>query len=99
MPTAITSASLHPVLASADRAAALFCRQHAGPLFEHDDVRQDLLLDLLIRLRSFDPARSSLPTFAALCFQHRTTRLGLVARRDRRARHPIALDAPLPGQE
>src|SRR4051794_36075781 len=98
MTTAIATASLRPILASADHAAARFCRHHADPLLEQDDVRQDLLLDFLKRLRSFDPARSSLRTFAAICFQHRTTRLALVARRDRRARHLLALDAPLPGQ-
>ena len=98
MPTTITTTNLRPVLASADRAAGRFCRQHAGPLLEQDDVRQDLLLDLLTRLRSFDLARSSLATFATICFQHRAARLSETIRRDQRARHPAALDAPLPGQ-
>lgn len=97
MPPTITT-DLRSVLASADRAAARFGREHAGSMLEQDDVRQDLLLDLLTRLRSFDPTRSSLSTFAAICFQHRTTRLGVVARRDHRSRHPAALDAALPGR-
>lgn len=92
-------AHLHPILSYADRAADRLCRQHAGPRLEHDDVRQDLLLDLLTRLKGFDPARSSLPTFAAICFRHRATHLGILSGRERRGRHPAALDAPLPDGE
>ncbi len=97
MQPTITVTDLRRVLATADRFAARFCRQHAEPLLDQDDVRQDLLLDLMVRMRSFDPARSSLPTFAGICFQHRATRLGVVVRRDRRARHSASLDVVLPG--
>ena len=90
---------LHPILRNADRAAGRFCLKHGGPLLEQEDVRQDLLLDLLIRLKAFDPARSSLAFFAAICFRHRSARMAGAARRDRLARHPVALDAPLPGSE
>ncbi len=88
-----------PLVDQADHAAARFCRRQAGPLVEQDDVRQDLLLDLLTRLDRFDPARGSLPFFAAVCFNHRSARLGVAAGRDRQARRAVALDAPLPGSD
>lgn len=90
---------LRPILSSADRVADRFCRRHAVTLLEQDDVRQDLLLDLLTRLKAFDRTRSTLTTFAAMCFKHRIARLGIAAGRENLVRHPVALDAALPGGE
>ena len=83
----------------ADRAAGQFCRKHADPIIEYDDIRQDLLLDLLTRVPNHDLTRSSFGTFAAICFRHRSARLALNIHRHRRSRHPRALDAPVPGQD
>ena len=93
----IPPVALRSLLRSADHAAARFCRQQFGLLIEQDDVRQDLLLDLLARLDCFDPTRSSLPFFAAVCFRHRVARLSVAAHRDRQARSPVELDMPRPG--
>jgi RNA polymerase sigma-70 factor (ECF subfamily) len=96
MPGTPSLTDLAPVYRLADRAAADLRRSLHLPAHEHDDLRQDLLCDLLARLQGFDPARGSLPGFAWACFQHRAARL---ARRHRReARLVVAsLDAPMPG--
>ena len=82
------------LVAVADRAAARICRQNRGCRLEQEDVRQDLLLDLLSRLGAYDPSRGSLQTFVAVCFRHRSVRIGRTAYRERESRHPVELDAP-----
>jgi len=55
---------------------------------DHDDLRQDLLLDCLVRLRKFDPAKSSRRCFVHRILNNRTATLieGQMAdRRDYRA--------------
>lgn len=96
MPGTPSLADLTPVYRLADRVAADLRRTLHLPAHEHDDLRQDLLCDLLSRLPAFDPARGSLPGFAWVCFQHRATRL---ARQHRRETHRVvaSLDAPMPG--
>lgn len=96
MPSTPSLADLAPVYRLADRVAADLCRTLRLPAYERDDLRQDLLCDLLARLPGFDPARGSLPGFARVCFQHRATRLARQRRRE--ARLVVAsLDAPMPG--
>lgn len=82
------------VVDMADRAAARLCRQDRGSRLEQEDVRQDLLLDLLSRLGAYDPTRGSLETFASVCFRHRSARVRQAAHRANFFRHPIELDAP-----
>ncbi len=84
---------IQSLLTQAEIAAGRLCRRYRSHLLEHEDVRQDLLLDLVARLKLFDAAQSSLPTFAAICFQHRSTRLTRLLQRELQARHPAALDA------
>ena len=69
------------------------------PGHEQEDIEQDLLLDLITRLPSFDPARGSLAAFATVCFQHRAARLATRFRREKRERHNATLDDAVPGQE
>jgi DNA-directed RNA polymerase specialized sigma24 family protein len=94
-----TSNKLHFIVASANRAAARLYRRHQLPWLEPDDIRQDLLLDLLCRLPHYDEQRSTLVGFATVCFQHRSSRLDARLRRERRRRHPVSLDAPAAGVE
>jgi RNA polymerase sigma-70 factor (ECF subfamily) len=68
------------------------------PYQDREDIRQELLLDLLVRLSRYCAERSQLRSFANLCFRHRAARLSSRGRRDLRARHPINLEAPLPGE-
>ena len=97
MPTTISTVDLRPILARADRTASQLCRNTQSHLIEQDDVRQDLLLDLLIRLKRYDAARGGLQTFAAICFQHRAARHCAKLRSDHKARHPAPLDAMTTG--
>jgi len=78
----------------AQREARRVCRIARLPNHEADDIRQDMLLDLLPRLSAFDPARGSLGAFASVCFRHRGSRLAEQRTRERRARHEADLDQP-----
>ena len=80
------------LVAVADRAAAQLCRRSCGRDLDREDVRQDLLVDLLSRFGAYDASRGTLRTFAALCFKHRSARLMRTAYRERLARHPVELD-------
>ena len=82
------------LFAMADRVAARLCRHRRECRLEQEDIRQDLLLDLLSRLGAYDPSRGSLQTFVAVCFRHRSVRIGRTAYRERVSRHPVELDAP-----
>src|SRR5262249_46452431 len=53
------------------------------PRWELDDVRQDLLVDLLDRLPAFDPGRGTLGAFAGTVLAHQA---GTIARRVTRER-------------
>jgi DNA-directed RNA polymerase specialized sigma24 family protein len=90
---------LTPAYRLADAAAGAMCRSLGLPPDERDDLRQDLLVDLLTRLPSYDAARGEFGAFARVCIRHAATRLARKAKRDRAARHPNGLDDPLPGQE
>ena len=88
---------LTPVYRLADRAAADLCRTLRLPSHERDDLRQDLLCDLLGRLPAFDPERGTLSAFAQVCFKHHGSRLARQRRREAAA-VVVSLDAPLPGR-
>lgn len=63
---------------------------------EREDLRQELLTELLRRLKHFDPGRGSLGAFATVCLAHQATRLTRRILRGRLAT-PISLDAPIAG--
>lgn len=96
MHATLNTDDLHPLLQHADRAARRICRNHRLPWFDVDDARQDLLLDLLCRVRHHDPSRSPLWNFATICFRHRGQRLEAVLRRERHHCHLQSLDVVLP---
>ena len=80
---------------AAERAAHRFSRKQTAPWLDPEDVRQDLLLDFLVRLKGYDPGRGSLPVFASICFKHRASRLGDRSRHDRQHRQTISFETPL----
>lgn len=92
-----TYADLEPLLPIAERMARGLCRRLRLPADEAEDLRQDLLTDLIARLPGFDPALGTLAAFAMTCFRHRATVLTRRACRERAMRHPTSLDDPLPG--
>ncbi len=90
---------LEILVADADRAAARLVRRFRLPNHQRDNLRQDLLLDLIARMRSFDPSRGSLQAFARTVFSHRTVRLAGQIRRERLLFAPVSLDEPSSGGE
>ena len=80
---------------AAERAARRFSRKQADPWLDPEDVRQDLLLDFLARIKGYDPERGSLAVFASICFVHRASRLGDRSRHDRQHRQTISFETPL----
>lgn len=67
----------------ADIAATRLVRQLRLPAHDREDLRQDLLVDLVARLRSFDPRRGAPGTFIATVIAHRAGRLARRICRDR----------------
>lgn len=88
---------LAPAHRLANAAATGLCRTLRLPTEDREDLRQDLLVDLLTRLPSFDPARGEFGAFARVCIRHAAGRLAARIRRERAERHPVGLDDLLPG--
>jgi RNA polymerase sigma-70 factor (ECF subfamily) len=99
MLTRLSLADLDLIRPIAKSQASRLRRTLGRPGHEQEDMEQDLLLDLITRLRSFDPARGTLAAFATVCFQHRAARLATRFRREKRERHNATLDDAVPGQE
>jgi hypothetical protein len=99
MPNPLTLTDLDSLHRLADGAARRLRRRLRLPGHEQEDLRQDLLADLLARLPGFDPARGGLLAFASTCFRHRAARLADRHRRDAAARARLSLDDRLPHGE
>jgi RNA polymerase sigma-70 factor (ECF subfamily) len=84
------------LLHETDVAARRLSRQLRLSCDDLADLRQDLLVDLIVRLKSFDPTRGSLGAFAGTVVAHRAARLAARVRRDRSMFAPISLDDPMP---
>lgn len=65
--------------------ARQLARRRAVPGMELEDYEQDLITDLLVRERHFDPARATYPTFADRIIHHRVSTLTQAGLRMRRA--------------
>jgi len=87
-PSTLDTATLYR---DADRVARRAVRRGRLLAADREDLRQELLLDLLRRLHHFDPARGSLGAFAQVCFQHRATRAVSAHQREIRERHGFRL--------
>lgn len=94
--TPISKSDLQLLHRRASIAAARLVRQLRLPQHERDDLRQDLLVDLFGRLKSFDPTRGSLGGFAGTVVAHQAVRLKARIHRHRRMYMPVSLDDPLP---
>ncbi|MCQ4159219.1 hypothetical protein NON00_04690 [Roseomonas sp. GC11] len=98
MPATLLPTDLAALQRDADRVAQRIIHTGRMPRHEQEDLRQDLLVDLLARLKGFEPHRGSLGAFAASCFEHHALRLATRFRRGRAAMTAVALDAPQPGR-
>lgn len=99
MPVILSPADLAALQRDANRVAQRIVRTCRIPRHEQEDLRQDLLADLLSRLKGFDPDRGSLGAFAAFCFEHHAIRLAERILRGRAAMAPVSLDDPQPGSD
>jgi DNA-directed RNA polymerase specialized sigma24 family protein len=72
-------------------AAGRLVRNLQLPVHHREDLRQELLLDLIARFKRFDPARGTLNAFASVIIRHRAGRLGKRISRERAIFAPMFL--------
>ena len=84
------------ILAEADVAARRLHRRLCLPTADLDDLRQDLLIDLICRLPAFEASRGSIGAFAGIVLRNQSSRIALKHHRDRCSRGGalVSLDAP-----
>ena len=80
---------------AANRAAAHLVRIFGFPTHYLEDLRQEILVDLIERLRFFDPSRGPLGAFIAIVVKHRAGRLARRIASGRRCA-PLSLDETIP---
>ena len=82
------------ILSEVDHQAKRLACRHALPNHELDDVRQDLITDVIARAQAYDDARASPSTFVALVAANRAALLGRRYYRQQclYGRSPVSLD-------
>ena len=95
----ITPADLSTLIAEADAAARRLRRKLVLPAADHDDLRQDLLIDLICRLPGFDARRGSIGAFANIVLRNQSSRIAMRHHRQRHAQGGslLSLEVPLAG--
>jgi RNA polymerase sigma-70 factor (ECF subfamily) len=95
----ITPADLSALILEADAAARRLRRKLVLPAADLDDLRQDLLVDLLRRLPRFDARRGSIGAFANIVLRNQSSRIAIRHHRQRRAQGGplLSLEAPRAG--
>lgn len=95
----ISPSDITILIDEADRAARRLRRKLALPAADLDDLRQDLLLDLICRLPGFNKRRGSIGAFAGLVLRNQSSRIAIRYHRQRRAQGGalLSLDAPIAG--
>lgn len=98
MRSSISRDDLQILLHEADIAARRLVRQLRLSRTDLDDVRQDLLVDLIARLPAYDADRGTLGAFAGTVLINRATRIANKVKRERRmyGATPISLDEVIP---
>jgi len=88
------------ILDEADVAARRLYRRLCLPAADIDDLRQDLLIDLICRLPGFDARRGSIGAFANIVLHNQSSRIAIRHHRQRRAQggSVLSLDAPIAGE-
>ncbi|MDP1669563.1 hypothetical protein [Phaeovulum sp.] len=84
------------ILDEADVAARRLHRRLCQPAADLDDLRQDLLTDLICRLPAFEASRGSIGAFTGIVLRNQASRIALKHHRDRcfRGGSLVSLDAP-----
>ena len=95
----ITPTDLSTLIAEADAAARRLRRKLVLPAADNDDLRQDLLVDLICRLLGFDARRGSIGAFANIVLRNQSSRIAMRHHRQRRAQGGslLSLEVPLAG--
>lgn len=95
----LSSDDLHVLQHDADMAARRLIRQLRPSKDDLSDIRQELILDALARLKGFDSARGSLGTFLNTVMTNKATRIARQLKAHRRlfGACPASLDEPMPG--
>lgn len=101
MRPSISPDALHVILHEADIAARRLIRQLRLPRADLDDIRQDLLVDLIGRLPAFDPERGSIGAFAGVVLANRATRIANRVKCERRifGYVPVSIDETIPDSD
>ena len=79
----ISPSDLVTILDEADTAAARLRRRLGLPHADLDDLRQDLLLDLIRRLPAFDANRGNIGAFAGIVLRNQASRIAARVARER----------------
>ena len=95
----ISPADISTLIAEAAVAARRLHRKLVLPAADIDDLRQDLLIDLICRLPGFDSRRGSIGAFANIVLRNQSSRIAIQHHRQRRAQGGtvLSLDAPIAG--
>lgn len=95
----ITPADLAILIDESAFAARRLHRKLVLPAADLDDLRQDLLVDLICRLPGFDVRRGSIGAFAGIILRNQSARIAIRHHRQRRAQGGtvLSLDAPIAG--
>lgn len=90
---------IETIIREADAAASRLRRRLQLPTCDREDLGQDLLVDLLRRLPSFDTSRGSIGAFANIVLRNQSSRIAIRHHRQRRAQcgTMLSLDAPIDG--
>ncbi|TCT10523.1 RNA polymerase sigma-70 factor (ECF subfamily) [Tepidamorphus gemmatus] len=101
MQSPISHADLQTLLHEADIAARRLIRKLHLSKEDLDDIRQDLLVDLIARLPAFDRQRGSLGAFAGLVLRNQATRIAARIKRERAmfGTAPVSLDEVVPAHD
>lgn len=95
----ISPDDLAALIEEATFAARRLHRKLVLPTADLDDLRQDLLVDLICRLPGFDARRGTIGAFANIVLRNQSSRIAIRHHRQRRAQGGavISLDAPVAG--
>ncbi len=95
----ISQTDLATLIDEAAVAARRLHRKMVLPAADLDDLRQDLLVDLICRLPGFDARRGSIGAFANIVLRNQSSRIAMHLHRQRRAQGGtvLSLDAPIAG--
>lgn len=95
----ISPDDLATLIEEATFAARRLHRKLVLPAADLDDLRQELLVDLICRLPGFDARRGSIGAFANIVLRNQSSRIAIRHHRQRRAQGGtvLSLDAPVSG--